>query len=338
MNWAEIIQQTLSQAFGVNAVWFAMALIGLNIHFGYTGLLNFGHIGFVAVGGYGIAMSVVVFGWSPYAGIIVGIVYALIFALLLGVPTLRLRGDYLAIVTIAASEVLRLMVRSTVLADYTGGNTGLNQWAEQLYEFNPFTERFYQLIPLPFTDRTLFFFTGRNLFVIVVGWTLVALVTLGVWQLMRSPWGRVLKAIREDEDAARALGKNAYWYKMQSLMLGGAIGGVAGMLVAVANLTVQPDYFVPAQTFFLWTALILGGVGRVWSPIVGAMMFWGLLVMTDSVMRGLQSNGWIPEAIMNPAQVGQVRFILVGLGLALLMIFRPQGIFGSKEEMMLDAR
>jgi branched-chain amino acid transport system permease protein len=241
-----------------------------------------------------------------------------------------LRGDYLAIVTIAASEVFRIVVRSTTLAPLTGGNTGITAFAAPFYELNPFTERLYSFGP--------FFYTGPNLFMITVGWPLVILVTLGIWQLMRSPWGRVVKAIREDEDAARALGKNAYWYKLQSLMLGGAIGGLAGILLAIGNSTVQPDYFVPVQTFFLWAALILGGVGRIWSPIVGSMLFWALLTITDGVMRGLQSTGAIPTWLMDGPQVGQVRFMLVGLGLAILMVYRPQGIFGSREEMMLDAR
>ena len=330
MNWDSVLQSTISQAFGVNAMVFAMATIGLNVHFGYTGLLNFGHIGFVAMGGYGLGMAITTFGWNPYLGILVGIVYALIFALLLGVPTLRLRGDYLAIVTIAASEVLRIMVRSTTLAPYTGGNTGITGFAGAFYQLNPFTERLYSFGP--------FFYTGPNLFILVVGWPLVILVTLAVWQLMRSPWGRVVKAIREDEDAARALGKNAYWYKLQSLMVGGAIGGLAGILLAVGNSTVQPDYFVPVQTFLLWAALILGGVGRIFSPIVGSIIFWAMLTLTEGVVRGLQSAGFIPSWIMDGPQVGQVRFMLVGLGLALLMVYRPQGIFGSREEMMLDAR
>ncbi|HKX75622.1 MAG TPA: branched-chain amino acid ABC transporter permease [Acidimicrobiia bacterium] len=330
MNWGAILQSTMSQAFGVNAMVFAMATIGLNVHFGYTGLLNFGHIGFVAMGGYGLGMAITTFGWNPWLGILVGVIYALIFALILGLPTLRLRGDYLAIVTIAASEVLRILVRSTTLADYTGGNTGITGFAGAFYQFNPFTERLYQFGP--------FFYTGPNLFILTVGWPLVILVTLGVWQLMRSPWGRVVKAIREDEDAARALGKNAYWYKLQSLMLGGAIGGLAGMLLAIANSTVQPDYFVPVQTFFLWAAMILGGVGRIGSPIVGSIIFWAMLTLTDGVVRALQSTGVIPSWIMDGPQVGQVRFMLVGIGLALLMVYRPQGIFGSRQEMMLDAR
>jgi branched-chain amino acid transport system permease protein len=330
VNLGDILSQTLSQMVGVNAMVFAMAVTGLNLHFGYTGLLNFGQIGFVAMGGYGLGMSITTFGWNPWLGVLVGLLFALIFALFLGIPTLRLRGDYLAIVTIAASEVLRILARSTALAEWTGGNTGLTGFAGFFYDFNPFTQQIYEIGP--------FFFTGPNLFVVTVGWPLVLLVTLLIWQLMRSPWGRVLKAIREDEDAARALGKNAYWYKMQSLMLGGVIGGLAGILLALGNSTVQPDYFVPVSTFFMWTAMILGGVGRIWSPIVGSMLFWGLLTLSDGVLRGFEDEGWLPSWLMNASQVGQVRFMLVGLGLAFLMIFRPQGLFGSREEMMLDAR
>lgn len=330
MNWTAIVEQTLSQMFGVNAMFFAMAVTGLNVHFGYNGLLNFGQIGFVAMGGYGLGMSITIFGWNPWLGVLVGLLFSFLFALFLGIPTLRLRGDYLAIVTIAASEVLRILVRSTTLAEWTGGNTGITAFADAFYRFNPFTERVYEFGP--------FFYTGPNLFVLTIGWPLVLLVTLLIWQLMRSPWGRVVKAIREDEDAARALGKNAYSYKMQSLILGGVIGGLAGILLAIANSTVQPDYFVPVQTFFMWTAMILGGIGRIWSPIVGSMLFWGLLTITDGVLRGLESQGWLPSWLMNASQVGQVRFMLVGLGLALLMVYRPQGLFGSREEMMLDAR
>lgn len=330
IDWGRIVQQTLSQAFGVEAMVFAMAAIGLNVHFGYTGLLNFGHVGFMAMGGYGVGMAIYLWGLNPGLAVLVGFAYALVLALILGVPTLRLRSDYLAIVTIAASEIIRIMARSTTLSPYTRGAQGINQFAGEYYALNPFTARSYSIGP--------FFYTGNNLFIILVGWTLVILVSLLVWQLMRSPWGRVVKAIREDEEAARALGKNAYWYKLQSLMLGGAIGGLAGMLQVIAKSSVQPDTFVPPITFFIWTVLILGGVARVFSPIVGSIVFWGLLTFMENFLRQLVGTGVIPPSIMDDNQVGQVRFMLVGIGLALLMVFRPQGIFGSREEMALDAR
>ena len=174
-------------------------------------------------------------------------------------------------------------------------------------------------------------FGGNQFFAIVVGWGITAVALAVIWQLMRSPWGRVVKAIREDEDAARALGKNAYWYKLQALILGGVIGGLAGMVQALGKATIQPDSFVPAYTFFFWTVLILGGVGRIWSPVVGAMIFWAMLTFFQGTLTAMVNEGLIPTALMDTSQVSQVRFMLVGVGLALLMVFRPQGIFGSRE-------
>ena len=154
---------------------------------------------------------------------------------------------------------------------------------------------------------------------------------------MRAPWGRVVRSIREDEDAARALGKNAYGYKVQSLIIGGVMGGLAGMVLSIGSQTVQPDAYSPPITFFLYTVLILGGLGRVWTPIVGSIIFWMLLSLTDNFLREAVDNRflWI-DSIMDGVQVGQVRFMLVGVGLALLMIFRPQGLFGNKQEMALE--
>ncbi len=155
---------------------------------------------------------------------------------------------------------------------------------------------------------------------------------------MRAPWGRVVKAIREDEDAALALGKNAYWYKMQALILGGVIGGFAGMVDAIGKATIQPDFFVAPLTFFFWLVLIVGGVGKVWAPIAGAMIYWGLITFVQNLGRQLVDEGVVPTSVMDPSQVDQIRFWIVGVALILLMVYRPQGIFGSKEEMALDAR
>jgi len=174
--------------------------------------------------------------------------------------------------------------------------------------------------------------------IVVFGWLAVAIVTILVWLLMRSPWGRVLKAIREDEDAARALGKNAYWFKMQSLLLGGAIGGFAGFIQVLDKATVQPDTFVPPITFFFWTALILGGAARVFSPIVGAILFWFIIIFAESFLSELVEDGTIPEAILKSTDVSNVRFLIMGIMLMSLMVFRPQGIFGDREEMALDDR
>jgi branched-chain amino acid transport system permease protein len=334
MDWGFILERSISTMFGVEVMVFALAAVGLNVHFGYTGLLNFGQVGFMAAGAYGLGVSIVFFQWNFFVGVAFGVVYSLILALILGVPTLRLRADYLAIVTIAASESIRLFARWRKMEPYTGASEGLNNFGETFYDLNPFEEGVrYELGP--------FSYIGRDLWVLIVGWTILILVTLLVKRLMSSPWGRAVKAIREDEDAARALGKNAYWYKMQSLMLGGVIGGVAGMLQVIQKGSIQPDTFNPVITFTIWAILILGGPGRTWSPIVGSMIYWSLIAFIETSLRELPSGASdaLEDSIeLSDLNVSQVRFILVGLGLLLLARYRPQGIFGSREEMALDDR
>jgi len=330
MDWASIFENALRAAVAKDAIVYALAAIGLNLHFGFTGLLNFGQAGFIALGAYGTAATVNYYGQSLWLGLAAALICAVLFALLLGVPTLRLRADYLAIVTIAAAEGLRLVLRAPRFDWLTGGSEGISGFADDFYSINPIPEGTYGFNPFRFGEDAWW--------LIIVGWGLVAASTLLVWALMRSPWGRVLKSIRENEDAARSLGKNVYSYKMQSLVLGGVIGALGGFINAVATRSVQPDNFGTAITFFIYTALILGGTARIWGPIVGSMMFWMLLSFTDNFLRQAVANDHVPTSIMTGIQVGQVRFMLVGLGLALLMIFRPQGMFGNRREMQLDAR
>jgi branched-chain amino acid transport system permease protein len=331
MDWGSIIENVLRGLIGENLIYFGLAAMGLNIHFGYTGLLNFGQAVFMAAGAYGLAIAVASLGWSFWIGVPLGlIVCPLILAALMGIPTLRLRADYLAIVTIAVAEMFRIIFRSPTprIKKYTNASDGLNG----------FTRTFYDLSPFSNSKRYLGLWLGNQMWVIVVGWIALALAVLIVWLLIRSPWGRVLKAIREDEDAARSLGKNAYWYKMQALALGGILGAAGGMLRAIGTGSAQPQNFITDVTFFAWVALILGGAGKVFGPVVGAALLYGVLNFTDSFLREAVQNDKIPDSIMTGTQVGQVRFMLIGLGLVLLAAFRPQGIFGSKEEMALDDR
>lgn len=332
IDWGFIFTQSLTQAIDFNAIAFVLAAMGINVHFGYAGLLNFGQIGFVAMGAYGFGLTLTWFGIpNVFVAVLVGIGFSVFFALLLGIPTLRLRSDYLAIVTIAAAEIVRLVARSTPLRPITGGAEGLNQFIGPFRDLNPFSaSASYGFGPWSYR--------GTQLFVIIIGWLLVALVVWVVWQLMRSPWGRVVKAIREDEDAARALGKNAYWYKLQALILGGVLGGLAGIILALGNAAIQPDFFSAPQTFLFWLVLILGGVGRVWSPVVGAVLYWIIITFIRNLGRQLVSAGYVPTTVIDTSQIDQIQFWIVGLSLALLMVFRPQGIFGSREEMALDTR
>lgn len=330
MDWDLIFDTTVRAAFTKDAIVYALAGIGLNIHFGYTGLLNFGQAGFVALGAYGTAVTVEYFEQSMWLGVIVGLVAAAVFALLLGVPTLRLRADYLAIVTIAAAESLRLILRSVTFTPVFGGSSGVNNFAGEFYDLSPYSPGRYGFGPLTFRHTEIWPMT--------VGWALVVITAVLVYLLMRSPWGRVLKSIREDEDAAVSLGKNVFSYKMQALVLGGVIGALGGFVNAVATQSVQPDNYGTPLTFFVLTALLLGGAARVIGPIVGAMVFWMVLTFTDSFLRQASANDLIPDSIMTGTQVGAVRFMLVGVLLCALIIFRPQGIFGDRREIELDAR
>jgi branched-chain amino acid transport system permease protein len=330
MNWERILVNALEASIGVETVVFALAAIGLNVHFGYTGLLNFGQSAFLAMAAYGLGVTVATFDLSMWLGIVIGLTLSVLLALLLGIPTLRLRADYLAITTIAAAEIVRLIARSVTFEETLGGSDGRQAFAGDFYALNPYSEGFYGIGSFGFNERAMW--------VLTVGWVLVALSCLFVYLLMRSPWGRVLKAIREDEDAVRSLGKNVYSYKLQSLIIGGVLGCLGGFILALARASIQPDIFGTETTFFAYTVLILGGAARVASPVVGAMIFWVVLSLTDNVLNEAIDAGHISSSIINNTQVGQFRFMLVGLLLMLLMIFRPQGIFGDRREIALDAR
>jgi len=330
VDWGLIFENALVAMFGSDAVIYALIAIGLNVQFGYTGLLNFGQIAFVACGAYGVAMGVATFGLSLWLGVFFGLVAAIVLGLLLGVPTLRLRTDYLAIATIAASEIVRLLLRSVTFSETTGGTDGLQSFSGDFFRLNPLEPGRYGIWRVEYPASTAW--------VLIVGWTTVVLCSLLVFALMRSPFGRVLKAIREDENAVRSLGKSVTAYKMQSLVLGGVIAALGGVMFAVSRSSVQPDNYATAFTFFAYTALILGGTARIFGPIVGSMLFWFLLAFTDVALRQAVGADFISPDILNGNEIGIFRQVLVGLGLMALMIFRPQGIFGDKREVAIDAR
>lgn len=329
MNWGDALITGVNAATGPTALAYVISALGLNLQFGYTGLLNFGHVAFMMVGAYGTAATVEA-GGSFWLAIAVGIGCAVLLGLVLGIPTLRLRADYLAITTIAAAEVLRLVVRSPVAASVTGGVFGIQGFASTFHSLNPFqAANVFRLGPIAIT--------GRRLWVMIVGWSLALILMLIMRKMIQSPWGRLLRAIREDEDATRSLGKNVFATKLQALAIGGALAGIAGILIAIEQQNVTPDNFLPQVTFILYVVVILGGAGTIWGPLIGAVVFQFFFFFLDSVTRQAQSSvDWV-SAVISPAGAAQVRFVLVGLGLMALLIFRPQGLLGSKEEALVDA-
>ncbi|MDP4586028.1 MAG: branched-chain amino acid ABC transporter permease [Microbacteriaceae bacterium] len=313
---------------------YALATLGLALHFGYGGLLNMGMAGFMALGAYGYAIGVLTFGLPWYFAAFVGIAASIVFALILGIPTLRLRGDYLAIVTIAAAEIVRLMLLSSAFGGVTGSADGLSGFngpggtvtnptvgAGGFNEGNPIPEGVYGFVPFLDNERTWY--------LRIVGILILAIAIFVVWRLVNSPWGRVIKGIREDEDAVRSLGKNVFAYKLQVLIIGGVLGALGGLMLAFAT-NVNSSVYVTSLTFFLWTALLLGGAATVFGPLAGSIIFWVLQAFLGLLFPALASVGLMPFTTI---QAAQIKFIIVGFALVLLVVFRPQGLFGNKKEL-----
>lgn len=383
-----ILNAMMREAISPQTAAVAIAAIGLNIHFGFTGLLNIGQSGFMLLGAYGFAISIG-HGIPLIVAIMIGFAVALVFALVLGAPTLKLRGDYLAIVTISAAEIIRYVGRGTKLTELTGaaqglqgktyrdpftnlsffggGNTVMSPYNYQDLGGGAWVRVVLWLVTLglivlaimlarrqwlgsPTLNRTavgvsvvlvfalLFFLFPVNYqntgvsgwWVRFVAWSLVGLSLLVVFLLVRSPWGRLLRGIREDEDAIRSLGKNVFAVKMQALVIGGMFGALGGMLYVLPS-SVQPDSMGRSLTFFCYTALLIGGAATIWGPVLGSIIFYSARIMIKGI-----ANGYVPNSIMNGQQTEQFSYIVVGVALMLIVIFRPQGILGDKRELRFN--
>ena len=267
----------------------------------------------MAAGAYGMAIFFTQ-GWlggSILLAIASGVVFAVVIALSIGLPSLRLRADYLALTTIAIAEVLRISFRSQRLLDFTGGPFGLPSIEDRnanvsfadviTVDWNPIKEGNYGAWFLEFDEKTLW--------VMIIGWSLVSLASLLIWGLMRSPWGRVIKAIREDEDAARALGKNVFSYKLQSLIIGGVIASFAGIVRAFDMGFVETT--VPTTNNILYMDRL-----DTWrrcfnlGPIIGSMTFWFVIIFSEELLRQMVDSGWIPDAILQSNDIASVRMTL----------------------------
>lgn len=322
MDWGAILGNTAGTLFSPITFAFALAALGLAMHFGFAGLLNFGIAGYLAIGSYGYAISILTFGLPWWGAVIASLAASVVFSLILGIPTLRLRGDYLAIVTIASAEVLRLLFLTNAFSDVTGSADGLYGYQGSLKESNPFPEGDYGFGPWTYNEG--------ELWVILVSLITLVVCVLILAGLMKSPWGRVIKGIREDEDAVRALGKNVFAYKMQALIIGGLFGTLGGVMYVLPS-SVNPGTYGTALTFFIWTALLLGGAATIFGPVLGAILFWVLQAFLSNLLPQMVAAGLLP--FMTNAQAASARFILVGVGLMLLVIYRPQGILGDKKEL-----
>jgi neutral amino acid transport system permease protein len=326
MDFGQLFSLTAGELIGVFTAAYALCALGLAMHFGYTGLLNFGQAGFAALGAYGYAFASLRLGWNMWGSFALGIGCAIAFALLLGLPTLRLRADYLAIVTIAAAQTLYYAFGTSQFEFLTGGANGLSEFGGDFYALNP--------IPKGDYDLGIVNLSEKEVWIRIVAWLLVAIVAVLLYVLTKSPWGRTLKGIREDEDAVRSLGKNVFLFKMQSLVLGGVIGALGGMIFVISSETNQASTWVTNFTFMTWTVLLLGGAATVLGPIVGSAVFFMFLMFSQTLLSQLVQIGALP--FLSVAQVGQIRYLLVGVFLMLLVIYRPQGFFGNKKELQFN--
>ena len=274
---------------------YAMLAMSLNLVWGCTGLVNLGLAGFFAVGAYATAIltgadAPILAGWgfSILCGVVAGFIVT--FA------TLRLRSDYLAIVTLGFGEIVRLVaLNETWLTNGANGISGIRA---------PLRETLGQ--------------QGFQIFYLV----LVTVIAVATWMLLRridlSPYGRVLKAIREDQELARFAGKNVLRFKFQAFALGSAIAAFAGALYAHYQSYVSPDHFQPLITIYIFLAVTAGGVGR---PV-------GALLGGYAVVAFLEATRFIAEVVpgLSPVQLASIREILVGAALLLLLILRPNGL------------
>jgi len=308
---------------GVVAGIYSLLGLGIQLEFGLAGLLNFGHVAFMAIGAYAMAILVVKADWSMWLALPAAIAAAAGAGVVLGLPTLRLRADYFAIATIAFSEIVRYV--ATNEDRLTGGSQGTINLAGagQTASYNGDWERFQNWL------QSTLHLGSKDVTMLLVVWVVVLASCTGLWAAGRTPWGRVLRAIREDEDAVSSLGKNVFAFKLQALALGSALAGLAGCFYAWQFSFFSPDDFAPLLTFFAWMIVILGGLGRFFAVPVGALVF-GVL------FAGTRFFDFAPFAWFDSAERAYLRLALIGLAIIALVAFRPQGILGRREELVLE--
>ncbi|PSQ10061.1 branched-chain amino acid ABC transporter permease [Halobacteriales archaeon QS_5_70_15] len=357
---------------------FSLLALALNLHWGYTGLFNIGIVGFMAIGIY--AMAIVSkapmfaaetgraggFGLPLLAGVVVGTVVTALLGLVVALPALRLRADYLAIVTIAMSEILRFTFLSGDLEQFTvaGYVVGLGGGSGLILGFTPPVEAFFTAIGL--WDAYLGFVDAFTVVVpnnpkpvvdsLVYG-VLLLVVVAGYYLLLRrvgnSPFGRVLKAIREDEQAANSLGKDTDAFKTKAFMLGCALMGLGGILWFMSQGAITPNTYRPRLTFFVWIALIIGGAGSNTGSVMGGALFAALLFQGPRYLKNVietlvevdAPSGFGPAVAplvsnLDPVpflfytidSIRQLQLVIMGLVLVYLMHNRPQGLLGHRKE------
>ncbi len=287
---------------------YAILALGLNVQWGYTGMLNVGIAAYFAVGAYASALLTTPaspnhlggFGMPIAVGFLGAMVVAGLVGAAVGLITLRLRSDYLAIASIGMAEIIRLILKNEDwLTHGVRGVVGIPRPLDGI---------------IPGYDALLM------LGMIVA---LVMLCLLANQRSYRAPWGRVLRAIRDNETAARAMGKNSFLFRLQAFVFGCAVMGLAGAVYAHFVGFISPEAFDPVfATFIVWVMLIAGGSGNNYGAILGAVVIWGVWSGTEIVI------GRLPDEIVT--QAGAMRVLLIGLLLQIILIARPEGLLPGR--------
>ncbi|MGV6873929.1 branched-chain amino acid ABC transporter permease [Pseudochelatococcus sp. B33] len=278
----------------IGGIYLLMAQ-ALNFQYGFSGLANFGVVGFFATGAYCSAV-LTLYGLPVAAGIAAGAVLAGILGLVISTLCLGLRSDYLAIVTLGFSETVRITaVSEEWLTNGTRGLAGIPSMS------------------LPILDANV-----ANAAIIV---TANVVVAVGLVLLIKSPFGRTIRAVRDDEIAVEAIGKMPLAFKRRVFALGSAIIGVAGALYGHYIGYISPDQFLPLTTFYVWIAVIMGGAGRLSGPLLGALIL--TLFLEGSRFSRDFAIG------ISEVEMASIRFSIIGFALIALAIWRPQGLLGD---------
>ena len=303
--------------------------LGLLVQFGIAGLPNFGNGAFMAIAAYTMAITIVKFGLPMWVAAPLGIAAAVIFGLILAAPTVRLRSDYLAVATIAAGEIVRYLALN--LQNVTGGAAGtVNLLGPGVAaDYNAAWLRLQNGLRGLLSGITGLRVPSDMAFVAIV-WPVAIALLAATWYMVRSPWGRTLRAIREDEVAVAALGKDVFRYKLQAFSVGAALAGLGGLFLAWQVSTFTPDDFRPTLTFYAFVIVILGGKTNVWAVPAGATIF-------AIIFAGTRFLDFWPLSLFSSGERAYLRLIFVGLALIVLVIWRPQGIFGNRREDALES-
>jgi branched-chain amino acid transport system permease protein len=285
---------------------YAILSLSLNLQYGYTGLANFGHVAFFCLGAYGSTILVVLVKCPFIVGLLGGIVAAGLFGWLISIPTANLKEDYWAIVTLAAAEMIRLFF--------------LNE--DWIFGRGPYHGGAFGIGGIPRPLHSWFSATTYPFFYLCIVLLCLAITYFIVHAVTNSPVGRVLKAMREGDDLPLALGKNVPTFRMKVMALGGAMGGLAGSLVAHFWSFIDPYQFMPIETFVVWAMVVVGGKGNNLGALVGAVIIQFLYSSTQ----------FLKDYIPIDAQVlASLRMVLIGVLIVLVMLYMQEGVIKEKK-------